>query len=85
MTRYSAFSYENFEPMLIQGGFTILDLPLTGVNGNGDEVVIDVRYEETGDGNSILVWQTETMQKNGWVRINSYYPDNSVTERYKGE
>lgn len=51
-----------------------MELPIMAVNSN-DETVIN-------EGNKdVLI--TTTVQRNGWLRINEYYPDGTTTETYE--
>ena len=54
------------------------DLPLVGVNEDGERIVVGTGCTEDGEQ---YYWIT-TYQKNGWVRTNNYYEDGTVEELY---
>ena len=51
-----------------------MELPVSGENSNCETVIIE--------GNKAVIITT-TVQKNGWCRINEYYPDGTTTETYE--
>ena len=56
------------------------DLPIGGENEDGEFVMICQGRTEEGLGRS---FQVETLQNNGWSRINTYWQDGTKEETYK--
>ena len=54
------------------------ELPATGTNDKGEDVIIS--KESMGDG---YCYRLDTMQKNGWVRINRYHADGLIEETFE--
>ena len=54
------------------------DLPLAGVNEDGERIVVGTGCAEDGEQ---YYWIT-TYQENGWVRTNNYYEGGTVEELY---
>lgn len=54
------------------------EFPLSARNENGENVVIEKGRNENGD-----YFCTNTMQKNGWVRMNFYYSNGDYEELYE--
>lgn len=54
-------------------------LPLSGVNENGENVVITEGKTENG----IHFYSLMTFQKNNWTRVNEYYADGTTTETFE--
>lgn len=52
-------------------------LPLHGENENGESIVIEAGRNEVGE-----FYEVTTVQNNNWLRINTYYKDGTVEERY---
>ena len=52
--------------------------PLTAKNENGENVIIEIGYVE-GE----MIFTVTTAQTNGWLRVNTYWPDGTVEETYK--
>ena len=52
-------------------------LPCTATNENQDDVIIS---EGEVEGNHYF--ETQTLQKNGWIRINCYYADGTIDETF---
>ena len=50
-------------------------------NENGEYVSVHTYTNEEGE----TVKQYRTYQNNGWIRINEYYPDGTITETYERE
>ena len=50
------------------------ELPIMAVNNSGETVIIEGNKD-------VLI--TTTVQRNGWLRINEYYPDGTATETYE--
>lgn len=57
--------------------FNNSDLPALGTI-DGDAVIVSKGKDEAGN-----FYRTETAQKNGWLRINQYYEDGTITETYE--
>ena len=73
------YSYESFVEFMRNNNLKNEDLPWTGVNDKGENVVYStVKNFDTGE----ISYQTETSQNNGWIRINVYYKDGSSEEFY---
>lgn len=59
------------------------------MNNNLDIEIEKYYYSENEKGNAVLVklyndyLQVITCQDNGWLRINCYYKDGTITEDYK--
>ena len=56
------------------------ELPVGGENEDGEFVMICQGRTEEGLGRS---YQVETLQNNGWCRINTYWQDGTKDETYK--
>ena len=54
------------------------DLPLAGVNEDGERIVIGAGHTDDG----VQYYWITTYQKNGWVRITNYYEDGTTEETY---
>lgn len=54
-------------------------LPLTAVNDKNEDVIISSGTTDDG----IHYYRIDTMQSNGWIRVNGYYADGTVTETYE--
>ncbi len=65
-------SYKQFERDLKNK-----ELPLTG-KINGDLSIVSKGRDEAGN-----FYQTRTVQKNGWIRVNTYYEEGTVTETFE--
>lgn len=52
-------------------------LPITAVNENNENIVIEEGKEE-----SLHFYVITTAQNNGYLRINHYYEDGTVTETF---
>lgn len=52
-------------------------LPIAGTI-NGDTSIVSKGKDEAGS-----FYQTRTAQKNGWIRVNTYYEDGTVTETFE--
>lgn len=50
-----------------------VDLPITAVNEDGENVIINCVDN---------CYRVTTLQKNGWCRTNIYHPDGTIEELY---
>lgn len=57
--------------------FKDVDLPQTAMV-NGNVVIVDRGKDEAG-----RFYRLTTAQSNGWLKVNHYYEDGTVTETYK--
>lgn len=53
-------------------------LPLVGTNENGENVIIEERFED-----ETHAYVLTTLQRNDWRRINTYYSDGTSDETYE--
>ena len=72
-------TYEDILELIEDTGFTVDDLPLTSVNDDGENIVVD--REDTEDGQIVL--KLSTAQSNGWMRVNYFWPDGTTEEMYE--
>ena len=54
-------------------------LPVTGINEDGETVIIEQGWDSGGE----HFYRLTTVQENNWLRINEYYADGTVTETFK--
>lgn len=54
------------------------NIPLAGVNENGERIVVGAGITDDGE----HYYSITTYQKNGWARTNNYYEDGTVEELY---
>lgn len=54
------------------------DLPIVGTNEEGEHVVI-----EAGASGDRHFYRMTTSQRNGWLRVNTYWNDGDTEETYK--
>ena len=72
-------TYEDILELIEDTGYTIDDLPLTSVNDDGENIIVD--REDTEDGQIVL--KLSTAQDNGWMRVNYFWPDGTTEEMYE--
>lgn len=71
--------YDVFEKWLEENGKTLEDLPLSAVDEDGNDVIVNA-YTTKEEG---IVWRISTIQKNNWIRVDIYYSDGTVEEFYE--
>lgn len=54
------------------------EFPIAAKNEDGENVIIEISYV---DGE--MLFTLTTSQSNGWLRINTYWPDGTIEETYK--
>ena len=69
-------TYQEIEQKLLTEHITC---PCSGKNDEGEDIIIERGY----NGNCVPFYRVTTSQDNGWLRINFYYPDGTVTEEYE--
>jgi len=77
MNMSERLSYPAFDRMMLEKGYTLGDLPLSGEDAEGNDVILSAASSDGG-----IVWTVHTYQENGWVRINNYYPDGTIDELF---
>ena len=70
--------YNDFNTLLKENDFTINDLPLSSINENNENVIVELEKI-----NDEIVWKTSVIQENNWIRVHRYYKDNSIEETYE--
>lgn len=61
----------HYEELLNQFGYCE---GMVGADIDGDNVIVTIDEESA---------EVKTLQKNGWIRINIYYPDGASEELYR--
>lgn len=56
------------------------ELPATAVNDGEEDIIISKESSEIKPG---YCYRLDTYQKNGWIRTNRYYGDNSMDETFE--
>lgn len=68
----SPITYDNLE-IFTQG----TNLPATAVNDKGENVIVSLEPSDLG-----VCYRLDTLQLDGWIRINRYYKNGAWDEEY---
>ena len=68
-------AYEEIKQILAREG---KECPAIGTNANGEAFIIESGQNDSGE-----YYRVTTAQKNNWLRINTYYEDDTIEETYK--
>lgn len=63
-------TYRGIDALVAESGITP---PLAAINEDGEDVIIE---------RGVDFYRLTTMQKNNWLRINTYYADGTADETY---
>lgn len=67
-------SYEDVKQIVKNFGST---LPANGTDEDGNVVIVSEGKDECGH-----FYEVQTAQENGWIRVNVFYEDGTVTETF---
>ena len=72
-------TYKDILQFIEDCGYTIYDLPLSSVNDDDEDIIVDA--ENTPEGKVVLKFTT--VQNNGYLRVNYFWPDGTVEETFE--
>lgn len=58
---------------------TNVDIPLSGMNEDGENIIITIGYDEDAQ---MEFYDVHTYQHNGWIRSNIYWEDGTIEELF---
>lgn len=78
MDKISPITYENIKKAVAAALADNRSLPLSATNEYGNNVIVS-----SGGGDGGHFYRLDTLQDNGWIRVNEYYEDGTITEIYE--
>lgn len=67
-------SYKDLNQSLVQAEQAGFTSPFSATNSQNENVIVQRTHDYI---------RLDTFQDNGWIRVNEYYPDGTITETYE--